>query len=222
LGIASFNGFFLAIFKPFYSLAAFTPDVAQGFLRGPFNFLGTYLAIVVGPLNNIAVKICSFIDAKFKYPSQRGAVYSSVLGLTREDGCQLAFERDDKWKVSCLFRRCTVDRLLGICGLGIEVTCGFLAWSIAGSAHIKMKRLAGAVGFFWAFALLHVLRSVIKALTDTTITLYVEDSDVVNEAMKEDDRRRFESLYEQVDDHGLDSQANPLTQSLLGSAAYEE
>jgi hypothetical protein len=107
--------------------------------------------------------------------------------------------------------------------------CGVLIWGIAEQSlrkdypddvRIYAKRIAGACGFFLKFAVFHVIRSVIKALTDTTLVLFCESEGLLQKFMSPDDVQRFRQVYEQAARHPqLESaqSANPMTASLIGS-----
>jgi MFS family permease len=207
VGISSFNGFFISITRPFYALSAFKPRTAEETITGRFIWLGKAIRIILSPFATAAQAICAKLDQFLGFPRQLGAAYSSLLGLTRAEGCARVQECERQYRTGCYFSRCTVDRLLAMCGLGIETTVGVLVWAIAeeslrndweGDARIYAKRVAGACGFFLSFAVFHVIRSVVKAVTDTTILIYVESPTRFGSLMSPDDGQRFAQVYAQA------------------------
>jgi hypothetical protein len=183
-GIACFNGIILPLVGPFYSCAHVTAEdlaVRLEFLPGG---LGKIIARLYGCIHVRAVSTCMELDKRFEWPERRGSVYSAVYGVPRVEGCRRIAENAAMKYARVLDRLCCVDNLLGFAGLGMETVAGFLAWAVAGrlfhaddASEIDdwaVRRIVGALGFFTAFAVLHILRLTVGGLVDTLFVCCVE------------------------------------------------
>jgi hypothetical protein len=179
--------------------------------------LSRILLRVVYPLHSVSVKAAIWLDAKLKWPNQRGLVYCALFGISAPEGCRRVAELDGRFHVNRINDGWVTNMLIGVGGLCLETTCGFLTWCFAArflkgkgaqSDHIYIKRTAGAFGFFLCFAFVHLCRMFLAGLVDTLFACFVE---CPGQLQRTDEQfaKQLEAQYEQ-------SEA-PLPESLIVS-----
>jgi hypothetical protein len=175
-GISCFNGVVLPLVGPWYTCA----HLPSRDLEARLEFLPAAIrARVLGiyrPIHKAGVRACVALDAFFAWPERRGSVYSAIFGVPRAEGCRRAAENVAFKYARVLDRLCFIDSLLGFVALALETAIGFLSWAIGGAILDRWhaRRLAGAWGFFTAFALFHVTRLAVGGLVDAFFVCYVE------------------------------------------------
>jgi hypothetical protein len=175
-GISCFNAVILPFVGPFYTCAHLLVSDLEARLEFlPPAVLGR-IVTAYRSIHGFAVSACVRFDAALTWPDRRGSVYSAVFGVPRGEGCRRVAE-NAAFKYARVFDRlCCIDSLLGFVGLAIETATGFLGWAIGGSIipEIEKRRVAGAWGFFTAFAMLHTVRLAISGIIDAFFISYVE------------------------------------------------
>jgi hypothetical protein len=183
LGIASFNAFFLQLFRPFYAWARISPSEVQTRVTFLPSLAGRVLSAFFTPFHLISVPLCQGLDNMGSYPSQRGSVYSAFFGVSREEGCRRIAEIDSRFYACVLNENCYVDFLFGFVALGFEIWCGIIAWGIATDTvqdgffeefAIYYQRLAAGFAFFITFGFLQVVRMAIAGIVDAAFVCFFE------------------------------------------------
>jgi hypothetical protein len=204
VGTSSVWAISLTVLAPVYFLARVSPNV----LVTPLPIgqtLNHLLMRIVYPLHSLAVKAAVWLDEKLKWPNQRGLVYCALFGISAPEGCRRVAELDARFHVNRINNGWIPNILIGVGGLCLEITCGFLTWGFAAtflngrgveSDHIHIKRTAGAFGFFLCFAFVHLCRMFLAGLVDTLFACFVE---CPGQLQRTDEQfaQKLEAQYEQ-------------------------
>jgi hypothetical protein len=139
-----------------------------------------------------SVKLAGVLDRAFQWPSQRGMVYCAIFGISVPQGCRRVAEIDSRFGMNAINAAWHVNSLIGVGGLCLETVGGVLGWAFASTfvrgkgdktQHIHLERIAGAFGFFFSFAIIHIIRMLVAGLVDTLFICFSEDP----ETLRQDD-----------------------------------
>jgi hypothetical protein len=182
LGISAFNAFFLPLLFPIYAIAKVDPIEVRANTKFLPDKASRLLSNIFHPIHNLAVTICRKLDKSLDYPSQRGAVYSAMFGISRADGCRRVAEIDSKFYADVMNVNCYIDYLLGFVGLVLEITAALTTWVTAGKLvnaeilglTLKLRQIGGGLGFFMVYGFVHILRMAVGSIIDTTFICFFE------------------------------------------------
>jgi hypothetical protein len=182
LGISGFNSLLLPFFQPLYFWARLDPLELRARLGCLPETVAIVMANVYAVVHAVAVSLCSTLDQELAYPSERGAIYSAIFGISRAEGCRRIAEIDVRVYADLMGAHCFVDQVIGFVAVVIEIATATVGWVAAGeigdvldgNARLRLKRVGAAFGFFVAFALLHVVRACVRAIVETLFVCFYE------------------------------------------------
>jgi hypothetical protein len=182
LGVAGFDSLLLPFFQPFYFWAKLDPLDLRARLSALPETVAVVITNVFEVVHTIAVSVCGTLDRELTYPSERGAIYSALFGISRAEGCRRVAELDVKVYADLIGASCFVDQILGFAADVLEIATAIVGWVAAGrigealdeQPRLELKRVGAALGFFVAFAVLHIVRTFVRAVIETLFVCFYE------------------------------------------------
>jgi hypothetical protein len=184
-GIAAANGFILPVVSPAYRLAHANEYTFEHRVQIIVCLsLRSFVVSIYGRLHRFGVWLCEGLDTLWSWPSQQGAAYSVLAGMSRERGGERVAELGAWPGLWLVHLYCPVDALIGLWGLAAEAGIAVFAWALAGYlcgkeavvSELAVKRVFAGVAFFMTYAFVNLVRKMIAAIVDATVVFYGEEA----------------------------------------------